>query len=155
MNDIRISFIWSSAFYLLMISCKTHGQDTTNQWIQIQDNALSFKQKTTIYFLPGDFEGDYIFKIRPATDGFLYKDSIFRKLDIRKFAITVDLRKAPSGKLMIEKVTCRFLGLSDKLEYQIYTEAIEKYFSNLDFSIVDPDEYTRDFFSLNFMFLNK
>lgn len=147
--------MWSLASCLMMTSCKVHSQNPMNQWIQIQDNALSFKQKLTVYLLSGDFEGDYIFKIRPAIDGFLDGDSIFKKLSVRKFAIIVDLKKTSSGKLIIEKVMSRFLGLDDKLEVQKYAEVIEQYFSGLDFSIVDPDEYTRDFFSLNFVFLNK
>lgn len=152
---MKIYSVCSLAFYLAMYSCKIYSQEKANHWVQIQDNALSFKKKTTIYILPGDFEGDYIFKIRPTTDGFLSNDSIFKKLSIQKFAITVDLVKGSTGKLTVNKVTSRFLGLNDKLETQKYSTDIEKYFSDLVFSIVDPNDYTRDFFSLNFVFLNK
>jgi hypothetical protein len=139
----------------ILFSCKAYSQDSINYWVSIQENALSFKQETTIYLLSGDdFEGDYIFKIQPSTDAFLEKNPVFKKLKVKRFYVFVDLKRRSSGQLIIANVTCNFFRLKDESKSDEYKNIIVEYFSNLNFSLIDPDECIRDFFKLHFIYSN-
>lgn len=141
-----------SIFFLLDFS-NVYGQKVESKWRIIQENVFSYKDNYTFYYLRGDFEGDYFFKIQPKVDGFLTQDTLINRLEIKRFVVIVYLRKSQVKKLVVEKINIHFYNLEDKLLVQKYYKYIENYFIRLDYTILDPDNSVVDYFPIHFVFI--
>lgn len=144
--------LWVLPFVFLAFNAVSQ-ENQIQQWRQTNNNAISFNQRVTIYILPGDFEGDYIFKIQPSTDAILESFPFFKTLDARKLAVVVDLKMDSLKEIRVKNVECLFLE-KDKEKIERRADEIEQYFSTLSYYMIDPKDGTRDAFSLNFTFFN-
>jgi hypothetical protein len=148
----KMVFVVTAVFFLLDLS-NVYGQKDKGKWQLIQENVFSYRDSYTFYYLRGDFEGDYFFKIQPKVDGFLTQDTLINRLETKRFVVIVYLRKSQVKKLRAEKINIHFYDLQDKQLVQKYYNYIENYFMRLDYTILDPDNSVVDYFPIHFFFV--